>query len=103
MIVLVHGGPYGVYDLSILETRCDSKNLDRFHREAWKTNDDNFVFNGSPISHVNKLKASLLLIHSEKDRRVPFEQFEELTETLDKSDYSYESLVKGYERHSWRN
>ena len=55
----------------------------------------------SPVHNVDKLKASLLLVHGGEDVRTPISQLESLTEALDKANYSYETLIKENEGHGF--
>ncbi|WP_285163522.1 alpha/beta hydrolase family protein [Shewanella goraebulensis] len=47
----------------------------------------------SPSHNVDKLKAKILLLHGEEDVRASMEQFEAMTDALDKANYPYEQHV----------
>ena len=55
----------------------------------------------SPVTHVNKIKAELFIVHGEDDERVPIEQAEKLKKELDKIGKSYQWLVKEGEGHGF--
>lgn len=96
-------GFVGVYDLLLqsevgdIRTRSEGR---AFIEETIGT-DEKDLAKYSPARHVDKIKADLLLIHGEKDARVPFEHYETLTEALEDIDYPYESLVKSGEGHGF--
>jgi len=48
----------------------------------------------SPAYQVDKIRAALLLVHGEHDRRVPIEHYASLTKSLDKINYPYEAIIK---------
>ncbi len=74
-----------------------------FVREAWGYDDEAFVKERSPSHNVDKIKAAIFLVHGKKDPRVPISHYESLTDALDKIDYPYESLVKPFEGHGFRD
>ncbi|OUL56651.1 peptidase S9 [Pseudoalteromonas ulvae] len=59
----------------------------------------------SPSFNVDKIKAKLFIAHGEDDVRVPMEQYNALTDALDKIDYAYESMVRdeGHGYHKKKN
>lgn len=59
----------------------------------------------SPAYNVDKIKARLFIAHGSDDVRVPMEQYNALTNALDKINYSYESMVRdeGHGYHKPKN
>lgn len=55
----------------------------------------------SPLNNLDKLKASVLVIHGEKDRRVPIEHAKKLTKSLAKASHDYEALFIDDLRHGY--
>ncbi|WP_153914494.1 alpha/beta hydrolase family protein [Shewanella sp. TC10] len=47
----------------------------------------------SPSHNVDKLKANILLLHGEEDVRASMEQFEAMTDALDRANYPYQQHV----------
>lgn len=57
----------------------------------------------SPVYHVDKIKAPLLIVHGRDDPVVPYSQAEELTDALDKAGKPYELIAKFNELHGIAN
>ncbi len=57
----------------------------------------------SPVYHVDKLKAAVLIIHGEDDQRAPLEHAEKLKEALEEHNKPFEWLVKDKEGHGFYN
>ncbi|WNC72314.1 S9 family peptidase [Thalassotalea psychrophila] len=97
--------PYvGIYDIALQTKYSDwvgVSELEKFMDEAWGAYDEEFVKERSPIYHLDKLKASLFLVHGEDDPRCPIEHHEALTDALDKRGIKYESMVKDHEGHGF--
>lgn len=96
----------GVYDIAIQTEESDTADSEygrRFLVDAWNAYDENFVRERSPIYHLDKLKAAVMLVHGKDDPRVPIEQYDALAEALDDINYPYESIVKAFEGHGFRN
>jgi dipeptidyl aminopeptidase/acylaminoacyl peptidase len=96
--------PYvGVYDITLMKHSdiVESRSGINFLKSAWGYDDEQFLFDRSPINFLDKLKASLFFVHGEKDRRVPIEQYEAVTEKLDEMAYPYESYVEAKEAHGF--
>ncbi len=53
----------------------------------------------SPVTHVGKLKAPVLIVHGTADRRVPFSQAKQLRAALEQAHKSYEWLEFSGEEH----
>ncbi len=59
-----------------------------------------FLYELSPINHIEKIRTPLLLIHGENDPRVPVEQARDIAERLEKQGGKTELLVFEDEGHS---
>jgi dipeptidyl aminopeptidase/acylaminoacyl peptidase len=96
--------PYvGLYDIRLWK-HADTLEVTigkNFVKKAWGYGDEKFMFERSPINFLDKLTASLFFVHGEKDRRVPIEQYEAVTEKLDEMNYPYESYVEKKEGHGF--
>ena len=57
----------------------------------------------SPVHNVSKIEAAIFLVHGKKDPRVPISHYDSLTDALDDINYPYESLVKPFEGHGFRD
>lgn len=55
----------------------------------------------SPITFIDQLKAAVMIVHGEEDRRVPFSQAKLLRKALDNRKYPYEWLAKAGEGHGF--
>jgi dipeptidyl aminopeptidase/acylaminoacyl peptidase len=94
-------GSAGAYDLAGLAADSDiaqswaaSKSLAR------SIGDDKAAMAAqSPVTHVGKLKAPVLIVHGTSDRRVPFSQAKALRAALDKAGKPYEWLEFPGEEH----
>lgn len=61
------------------------------------------LYQRSPINHLEKLNAPLLIVHGALDQRVPLMQAEALRERMDALNKPYEWLVKPNEGHGFYN
>ena len=61
------------------------------------------LYQRSPINHLEKLTAPLLIVHGALDQRVPLMQAEALRERMDTLNKPYEWLVKPNEGHGFYN
>ncbi|MCW8875780.1 MAG: prolyl oligopeptidase family serine peptidase [Kangiellaceae bacterium] len=96
----------GVYDIAIQTKESDTAEIKwgrEFLEDAWNAYDKDFVRERSPIYHLDKLKAAVMLVHGKDDPRCPIEQYDALADALDERDYPYESVVKAFEGHGFRN
>jgi dipeptidyl aminopeptidase/acylaminoacyl peptidase len=55
----------------------------------------------SPITYLDRLKAKVLIVHGEDDRRVPFSQAKELRAAMQEKKLPYEWLSKPGEGHGF--
>ena len=93
----------GVYDLEMMLTEGDipeTKSGKNYLDQALG-NDLQDLRQRSPINHLEKLTAPLMIVHGAKDRRVPIEQAEALRERMDDLGKEYEWLVKPNEGHGF--
>lgn len=93
----------GVYDLKLLRSDTDFIEYDwgkRYFDEGIAANEDEMRAN-SPLTIIDRLKAPVLIIHGELDRRAPLTQAKALRRALDAKKHPYEWLVKGDERHGF--
>lgn len=98
-------GMAGVYDLPLMKNEGDIPSFSfggSFLSEVIG-NDPQTLKAMSPSHNVNKLKAKLLLVHGEKDKRTPIEQYEALADALDKANYPYEKMIFDKEGHGLYN
>jgi len=98
-------GYAGVYDLPLKYKKGDIQERQEgvsFIEQTVGT-DLNELKKYSPAYQVDKIKAALLLVHGEHDRRVPIEHYESLASSLDKINYPYEAIIKKEEVHGFYN
>jgi len=98
-------GYAGVYDLPLKYKKGDIRERQEgvsFIEQTVGT-DLNELKKYSPAYHVDKIKAALLLVHGEHDKRVPIEHYESLASALDKINYPYEAIIKKEEVHGFYN
>lgn len=96
----------GVNDIAIQASSSDtrfSENGRKFLEDAWNAYDDKFVKERSALYHLDKLRAALFLVHGKEDKRTPYKNYTVLADALDKMNYPYESLVKDFEGHGFRD
>ena len=55
----------------------------------------------SPSTYIDKLKAPVMIVHGEEDKRVPFDQSKQLRSALEKRGIPYEWLSKAREEHGF--
>jgi dienelactone hydrolase len=96
-------GYAGVYDLRVQLDKSDIQETDMgdAYLQVVLGHDREDLLHRSPLGGVARLKADLLLIHGGDDLRVPFKNFKELTDALDKAGKHYESLVEPHEGHGF--
>ncbi len=96
-------GYAGVYDLEMLYEEGDTKTMRWGDAYLDKTlgKDKAEQRAQSPVHHISKLKAPVLIIHGEDDERAPIEHAETLRDALDKANHPYEWLVKDKEGHGF--
>lgn len=57
----------------------------------------------SPVYHVDRLKAPVLIAHGKRDPRAPFKHAEELRAAMEKAHKKFEWFIKGREGHGFYN
>jgi len=95
----------GPYDLVYQRENADYMDVDSVSHEATKVygSDKAELRNQSPLTHIDKLKAPVLIVHGGRDRRVPPEHAFMLKEALDKRNKPYQWLYKDKEGHGFYN
>ncbi|EMB9229079.1 S9 family peptidase [Vibrio harveyi] len=98
-------GSFGVYDLEMLYTEGDVKDRKSGvnYLEEVIGRDKKELQSMSPVHHVDKLKADIMLVHGAKDERAPIEQFDALVEALKAINYPHKTMVIGDEGHGFYN
>lgn len=93
----------GVYDLPLWKEESDvaDSNSGQSYQEQVLGNDIAVLKAMSPSYNVDKLKASLMLVHGGDDERVPIDQLESLEASLKKVNYPYQKLVMDDEGHGF--
>lgn len=93
----------GMSDLSLMykegDTTDHSLSIDTL--ETYIGRSDEVLKGQSAIHNLDKLKAPVLIIHGEEDRRVPLIQAEVLKKAFDERGHPYEWLVKQKEGHGF--
>jgi dipeptidyl aminopeptidase/acylaminoacyl peptidase len=96
-------GYVGVYDLETMYSAGDTKGHKsgiRFLNHTLGEDKETLRAN-SPARNVEKIKAKLFIVHGKEDVRVPMEQYEMLTDALDKAKIPYRSMVRN-EGHGYQ-
>jgi dipeptidyl aminopeptidase/acylaminoacyl peptidase len=96
-------GYVGVYDLRLMYTRGDipqSMSGENYLKQVLGE-DEAVLWDRSPIAHLDRLKAKVMLIVGGADRRVPPVQGENLHNALDKAHVAHEWLYRRTEGHGF--
>lgn len=98
-------GYVGVYDLNLLAKDTDIINLGsgRLYLQQAVAASPEERARQSPITYVDRLRAAVMIVHGERDIRVPFTQAKALRRALDAKKHPYEWLVKEDEGHGFFN
>jgi dipeptidyl aminopeptidase/acylaminoacyl peptidase len=94
----------GISDFAILRDDDEQKYGDDLNRFAFAQQiglDDATLKAISPIYHLDAFNIPVLIVHGEKDERVPVKNAEVLRDALQKSGKPYEWLVKPKELHGF--
>jgi len=97
-------GYVGVYSLPLMYDAGDiSRNQSgEKYLERVLGTDMEVLKANSPVNLVEKMKADILLVHGEKDVRVPIEHYNALTQALDRVNKPYQTFVKEDEGHGFQ-
>jgi dipeptidyl aminopeptidase/acylaminoacyl peptidase len=93
----------GISDYAIEFDDSDTQQTERgrnYFEQAVGT-DKNTIKAVSPIYHLDQFNVPVLIVHGEKDPRVPLKNATELRDALDKAGKPYEYLVKPKELHGF--
>ncbi|MEO7323397.1 MAG: S9 family peptidase [Dokdonella sp.] len=96
-------GYVGVYDLRLMYTRGDipqSSSGDNYLKKVLGEDSDQ-LWDRSPVAHVDRIKAKIMLIVGGQDRRVPPVQGETLRSALNKAHIEHEWLYQRTEGHGF--
>lgn len=93
----------GVYDLQLMYDEGDipKRFFGKDYLDKAIGSDPEVLRDFSPITHIAKLKAEVLIAHGEKDERVPFTHAKRLREALEQHGKSFEWFVKSSEGHGF--
>ena len=96
-------GYAGVYDLARQKRDSDTARtkLGRSYLEFALGSDQATLEANSPIRHLDKLKAAVMIAHGEQDQRTPFSQAEDLRDALKARQYPFEWLSYPLEGHGF--
>ncbi|MGH7185039.1 MAG: alpha/beta hydrolase family protein, partial [Pseudomonadota bacterium] len=96
-------GLAGAYDLAAAADDSDiaESRLGRLYLQHALGKDKAVLQEHSPVTHVGKIKAALLIAHGTQDKRVPFSQAKLLRNALDQAKKPYEWLVYEGEEHGF--
>ncbi|AIF49407.1 alpha/beta hydrolase family protein [Dyella japonica] len=96
-------GYAGVYDLRVQMDSSDTQRSDMgtSYLNLVLGTDRDDLLHRSPLGGADRIKADVLLIHGQDDRRVPYKNFQEFTRALDKDGKHYETLVEPLEGHGF--
>ena len=93
----------GVYDLRLMLSSGDIPVFLRGQNYLKLTlgSDENDLWNRSPIAHVDRLKAKVMLVVGGADQRVPAEQGEHLHDELNRRNIAHEWVYERAEGHGF--
>jgi dipeptidyl aminopeptidase/acylaminoacyl peptidase len=96
-------GYVGVYDLRLMYTRGDipQSTFGDNYLKMVLGEDEAMLWDRSPLAHVDRLKAKVMVIVGGEDTRVPPIQGERLHEALDKAHVAHEWLYQRTEGHGF--
>jgi dipeptidyl aminopeptidase/acylaminoacyl peptidase len=97
-------GYAGVYDLTLMRSDIAwlrSSKVSRGYGSRALGDDDAALRRGSPALNAEKLKAKVLLVHGEQDKRAPIEHAEKMRAALEKAGNPPEWLVEPKEGHGF--
>ncbi|MGQ0619787.1 MAG: alpha/beta hydrolase family protein [Panacagrimonas sp.] len=93
----------GIFDMALFQRDTDvsrSRSGARY-LDDWVAGTQEEILKHSPSTYIERLKAPLMIIHGESDRRVPFTQAQSLRKVLDARKHPYVWLTKANEGHGF--
>lgn len=98
-------GYVGVYDLKRLRRETDyvQTSVGRAFFASSIAGSEDEMTQWSPITHIDKLVAPMLIVHGGKDRRVPVSQAEALRDALRDRDHPHSVYIEPQEGHGFSN
>ncbi|MBF7073726.1 S9 family peptidase [Glaciecola sp. MH2013] len=93
----------GVYDLTLMYDEGDIPRMlyGKNRLREYVGEDPEVLKAFSPINHIDKLQAPILIGHGKKDERTPFIHAERLREELEKRNKPFEWFVRSTESHGF--
>lgn len=93
----------GVYDLALMFRAGDipGSRGGRAYLHRVLGSDEDALSSQSPVNHVDKIKAALMISYGQRDDRAPPIQSKRLIDALDAAGKPYELLVEGREGHGF--
>ncbi|MDR3417750.1 MAG: S9 family peptidase [Nevskia sp.] len=98
-------GYAGVYDLNLWQHDSDvaESRSGRTYIEDFVGATPERLKQASPLTHIDRLKAAVMIVHGEEDQRVPFSQAQALRKALDERHLPYEWLSKPGAGHGFNS
>ncbi len=96
-------GYAGVYDLPRLRKDTDAVKSTRGRRsfDEYIGDDVAQLKQASPVTHIDKLKAAVMIVHGTRDTRTPFSQAEALKDALESRKFPFEWMAVKDEVHGF--
>lgn len=93
----------GVYDLEMMFNEGDIPKIlfGKAFLENQLGTDISLMREQSPVNHVEKLTASILIAHGDKDERAPFKHAEKLIDKLNENGKSFETFFRDTAGHGF--
>ena len=96
-------GYAGVYDLPLFKRDSDISDTTsgRNYIDEFVGATPERLAEASPVNHVDKLKAAVLIVHGTQDKRAPFTQAKSLRKALEDRQYPFEWMEVAGEGHGF--
>lgn len=97
-------GYAGIYDLVSFKRQVDFTDFPsglHYFNDAIASSDEEMQ-KQSPLSYIDRLKANVMIVHGEEDRRAPYAQAKELRDALTERKIPFEWLTRAGEGHGFR-
>jgi dipeptidyl aminopeptidase/acylaminoacyl peptidase len=93
----------GVYDIASFKERTDITDSKRgeYYFSAFVADSPEREREQSPLTHLDRLKAAVLIVHGKADARVPYQQAQLLRDALSGRDHPFEFLATKGEGHGF--